>query len=175
MITAEQADYLITLPKKIIENEQVLERKNLSPKQPFIDRFYLISEEDTEFSLFLDITQSKKKAIKFTLHYQEDGADYGLLRVDYSGRHKNPETANEHVPESFKPYTGLWLDDYPGHIHYVVDGYAPLKWAIPLEIDDFPVKQINTFADITNSFSSFCKRINIQTDLIISTQSNAFL
>lgn len=174
MITAEQATYLIDLPKMFVKDDEILKRIELNPKNPFVDRFNLLSEEDDQYSFLLVANQSKKRLIKFTLFLMEDGANLGLLRVDYSGRHKNPEITNEHVPESFKPYTGKWLDDYSGHIHYVVDGFAPLQWAIPLEFDNFPVKQITTFADITVSFTAFCKMINVKTKLDINTQTNAF-
>src|SRR5690606_20877894 len=134
---------------------------------PFKGRFYLISEDDDEFSFFLDVWQSPKRTVKFSLHCQEDTANYGLLRIDYNGGHKNPEVANEHVPDAFRPYTGLWLDQYSGHIHYVVDGYKPLAWAIPLEIDSFPIKSVASFADFSNAFEAFCSSINVETNITL--------
>ena len=172
MITEEHAGYLINLPKKLIENDILLEEKLIQPQNPFKARFYLASEQEEDYSFFLDVKQSAKQTLKFTLHCQENSGDYGLLRVDFNGRHKNPEIANENVPAAFVPYTGMWLDDYPGHIHYIVNGYKPLVWAIPLEIDPFPVKQVTTFTDITAAFAAFCKVVNVQTKLLVFTQSN---
>ena len=78
------------------------------------------------------------------------------------------------MPNNFKPYIGLYLDDYPGHIHYNVDGYKNLAWAIPLDVDQFSVKNIKSNEDITNAFQQFCKTINVQTDIKIETQRELF-
>lgn len=67
------------------------------------------------------------------------------------------------VPAKFRPFAGKWLDDYVGHIHYVVDGYKPLAWAIPLDMDDFPVKELNGREDYTNTLNAFFKKINLKT------------
>ena len=92
MITAEHAQHLISLPKKMIEKDGsksiFLESKSIQFKRPLSERYYLLSEEDNDFSFFLETHQSTKNAAKFTLHCQEDGINYGILRVDYHGRHK---------------------------------------------------------------------------------------
>lgn len=175
MITSELADHLIQLPKKIVEDETVLNQKEINPSDPFQERYYMLSEDEEEFSFFLDVTQSAKNALKLTLHQHEEGINCGILRVDYEGRHKNPEEINEHVPNRFKPYAGQWLDKYNGHIHYIVDGYPPLKWAIPLDVHDFPVKRIRSKTDIINALTEFCDIINLETTLDITMQGNSFL
>ena len=172
MITSAQAKYLIELPKKLVEDDILLDNKVVSAREPFQERFYLMSETDDEFSFFIQVKQSAKRAVKVSLHCQEDNAEYGILRIDYNGRHKNPEIANEHVPASFRPFTAQWLDQYSGHIHYVVDGYRPLAWAIPLELDVFPVKKVDAFSDISTAFTEFCKTVNVQT--AITMQENLF-
>ncbi|MBK7055162.1 MAG: hypothetical protein IPH52_08925 [Leptospiraceae bacterium] len=73
------------------------------------------------------------------------------------------------VPEKFRPFTGQWLDNYPGHIHHYIEGFA-LKWAIPLELDDFPVKEIKTYDDIFLSVESFSRLINVTTKLNLEFQ-----
>ena len=171
MITSEQAKYLIELPKLIIEGEKILGEKTFSPPDPLQDRLYMVSEEDNDFSFFWVIDQRSKNSIKFTLHYQEEDANIGLLRIDYNGRHKNPEIANENVPELIKPFAGIWLDEYPGHIHFVIDGYEPLKWAIPLELDSFPIKNIINYTDIIDALKAFAKKINLRTNLQINAQT----
>ncbi|MBM4054348.1 MAG: hypothetical protein FJ264_06705 [Planctomycetes bacterium] len=77
MITQQQADYLLALPKHIIEGDSVLERKMYAPSFPVDDRLYMVSKEDDEFSFFLEITQSPKKNLKLTLHFQEEDASIG--------------------------------------------------------------------------------------------------
>ncbi|HEV7348335.1 DUF6978 family protein [Telluribacter sp.] len=174
MISEDQARYLIQLPKKLVENNELLDHKVLSPSFPFVAR-YPLSDEEEGFSFFLDVWQSAKQGIKFTLHFQENSTHYGLLRVDFNGRHKNPEIANADVPELFRPYAGCWLDDSPGHIHYVVDGYPPLAWAVPLELDPFPTKNIRDFTDITAAFQAFCMVVAVRTEITVITQSHLFV
>jgi len=175
MITSKQALYLIDLPKKIVENELVVPSKLIVQDVPFAVRINLLSEQDDEYSFLLEVSQSKRKSLKLTLHLQENEAHYGLVRIDFNGRHKNPEIATENLPLEFVPFAAAWLDEFPGHIHYVVDGYKPLAWAIPLEKDPFPIKEIQTFDDITNAFLAFCRRINIQTKITVREQKQIFI
>jgi len=131
MITAQYAKDLIDLPKKLIEENNIIDNLLFTPPEPFQKRFFMVSEDDRSLTFFLEVTQSAKNRTKFSLHCQDEDTSYGLIRVDYNGRHKNPEVVNEHVPSSFIPFAGQWLDGFPGHIHYIIDGYAPLNWAIP--------------------------------------------
>ena len=112
--------------------------------------------------LTVDIKESKKKALKISLHHQDSSTQNGLLRVDFNARHQNPADIIPTVPEKFWPFAGLWLDDYKGHIHYVVDGYKPLVWAIPLEADDFPVKELTKREDYINVLKAFFDKINLK-------------
>ena len=169
MITQQQADYLLALSKHIIEGDAVLERKMYSPSFPIDDRIYMVSKADDEFSFFLEITQSSKKNLKLTLHFQEKDASIGLLRVDFNGRHPNPEIANDKVPDIFKPFAGQWLEE--SHIHYFIEGYKPLSWAIPLKADNtFSVKDFTDASELGNIFRVFGNKINLQTVLEISIQ-----
>nr|WKN38173.1 hypothetical protein K4G66_05600 [Tunicatimonas sp. TK19036] len=171
-MNSHQVQYLIDLPKKIIDNNVLLEQKTILLKAPFQQRYPLFSEEDDTFSFFVEVFQSSKNLLKVTFHFQEDNANYGLLRVDYGGRHKNPEIANEFVPKSFHPYCGQWLSE--PHIHYSIEGYKPLAWAIPLEEDSFLVKTINSTTEISKALSTFFKKINLLTELIITVQTDVF-
>lgn len=171
MITQEQADYLLTLPKHIIEGEEVLERKKYSPSFPIDDRIYMVSKGVDEFSFFLEITQSSKNDLKLTLHFQEEDASIGLLRVDFNGRHPNPEIANDKVPDLFRPFAGQWLEE--SHIHYFVEGYKPLAWAIPLKADiTFSVKDFASTNEFRSILQAFGNKINLKTILFISIQMN---
>ncbi len=169
MITQQQADYLLGLPKHIAEGDEVLERKMYTFSFPIDDKIYMVSKSDDEFTFFLEITQSSKKNLKLTLHFQEEDASIGLLRVDFNGRHKNPEIENVNVPDIFKSYAGQWLEE--NHIHYFVEGYKPLAWAIPLNVDNtFSVKEFTDTRELGNIFRVFGNKINLQTSLEISIQ-----
>ncbi len=53
---------------------------------------------------------------------------------------------------------------------YVVDGYKPLVWAIPLENDDFPVKRIDGREDYAKTLKAFFEKINLKTNISINNQ-----
>jgi len=59
------------------------------------------------------------------------------------------------------------------HIHYYVQGYRTLQWAIPLTDASFEIKEINpndfnrTFVKIIKLFA---KTINIETKITINTR-----
>ncbi|MCR4291576.1 MAG: hypothetical protein NUV76_01720 [Candidatus Kuenenia sp.] len=169
MITQQQADYLLGLPKHIAEGDEVLERKMYTFSFPIDDKIYMVSKADDEFSFFLEITQSSKQNLKLTVHFQEEDVSIGLLRVDFNGRHLNPEIANDKVSDVFRPFAGQWLEE--SHIHYFVEGYKPLAWAIPLKEDStFSVKDFTNISEFRNIFRVFGNKINLQTILEICIQ-----
>ncbi|MBI5747739.1 MAG: hypothetical protein HZA00_01350 [Nitrospinae bacterium] len=107
--------------------------------------------------------------MKMTLHFQEEDASIGLLRVDFNGRHPNPEIANDKVPDIFKSFAGQWLEE--SHIHYFVEGYKPLAWAIPLKADNtFSVKDFSNTSEFGNILQVFGNKINLKTVLEIKFQ-----
>jgi len=171
MITQELADYLINLEKNIIENDEILDNKIYSPEFPVNDRIDLISRENDEYTFFVDIKQRKKNYLKITLHLQEIEASIGLLRIDYNGRHLNPAIVNSNVPSLFVPYAGQWIEG--DHIHYYIDGYKPLSWAIPISIDKtVNIKEYKDSSEICNILKGFFYRINLKTTLDINIQTN---
>lgn len=133
-------------------------------------RCELVSELDADF--LLEIQQSKKNSIRVSFHYQENDSKMGLLRVDYNSGHKNPEEVSNLLPEKFHPYAGKYFSNSEHHIHYHVEGYKSLAWAIPLVADDFEIKEL----DPGQSFNStlveilqlFVKVINLETKIIVN-------
>lgn len=169
-MNVQTADYLIGLDKYITLNGDWKESHLLEIQYPMKFRISLSSPDDLDQNFFVDVWESEKKALKICLHHQDDNTQYPLLRVDYNGRHKNPEEIIASVPEKFHPYAGLYLDEYPGHIHYVVEGYKTLAWAIPLEVDEFPIKELTGKEDYAETLKAFFMRINIKTSVNFSTQ-----
>lgn len=172
-ITNEQAEYLLKLPKKIVENERILNSLTINQEFPFNKRYELVSEKDEEFTFLLEIIQSKKISIRVSIHYQENDSKTGLLRIDYNGGHKNPEIITEFLPEKFHPFAGKDFSNSEHHIHYHVQGYKPLAWAIPLEIDEFDIKELNDDVNFNYTFAEiirlFAKTVNIETAITINT------
>lgn len=169
MLTAEQAQYFLQLPKKVEINGELKDRLSLTQKFPFLHRFNLISPNDDGYIFLYDIYQSKKNQFKLTLFLMEEDTKIGLLRIDYNGQHKNPEHITEKVPKILQPYVGKFFDYHEHHIHLYVEGYkTPLDWALPLTNHDFPIKNIDSPIHIIESFFNFNKIINLQTNFIIA-------
>ncbi len=169
MITAEYANYLLSLPKYIVENNSLLESKQLLIYNPLKLRFTLRSENDNTSQFLIAIKESPKKELKISLHVQENSSYLELLRIDYFSRHKNPIEILDTVPMHFRPFAGKMLNTH--HIHYVVDGYKPLAWAIPLENDDFTLKTIQNLNDVKEAVNAFFQRINCQTIITFTIQN----
>jgi hypothetical protein len=171
-ITNEQAEYLLKIPKKIVRGEELLAQLTIDQRFPFNERFELISEEDKEFTFLWEIHQNSKKTLRINLHVQENDSKIGLLRVDFNSGHKNPETINEYLPAKFHPYAGKQLSNSEHHIHYHVQGYKPLAWAIPLIDDDFEIKTLEEKGfnqTLSAIITLFAKTVNIETAITINT------
>lgn len=162
-MTEELAQYLLKLDKYVVQNGATVESYLLDIHYPMSFRLNLSTPDDSDQNLLVDIKESEKKSLKISLHHQDYNTQNGILRVDYYSRHLNPVDILDTVPEKFKPFAGKWLDDYPGHIHYVVDGYKPLAWAIPLELDDFPVIELNGRENYALTLNAFFLKINLKT------------
>ena len=171
-ISNEQAEYLLKLPKKIIGPEGLLESLTIDQQFSFYQRFEIISAKDDEFTFLLEIKQSQKKSIRVSFHHQENDTKTGLLRIDYNSGHQNPEGISEFVPKKFHPYVGKSFSNKEHHIHYHVQGYKSLAWAIPLTDDDFQIKELNRGAQLNNTLAAivnvFAKTINLETVITIN-------
>lgn len=169
-MTVELAEYLIGLEKYVIENGKLLDTFLLDIQFPMSFRLILSASDDLDQSLLINIKESEKKSLKISLHHQDNSTQNGILRIDYNGRHLNPVEVIPNLPEIFIPFAGQWLDEYPSHIHYVVNGYKPLAWAIPLDFDDFPVKELNGREDYSQILNAFFNKINLKTTITYNHQ-----
>jgi hypothetical protein len=154
----------------VVQNGDIIENYLQEIQYPVRFRLTLSSPDDLDQSLLIDIRESERKSLKISLHHQDNSTQNGLLRVDYHSRHLNPVNILDTVPERFRPFAGQWLDEYTGHIHYVVDGYRPLAWAIPLHLDDFPIKELNGREDYIISLNAFFRKINLKTTFRFNQQ-----
>lgn len=169
-MNVELAEYLIGLDKYIVENGKILDRYFLDIQFPMNFRLTLSASEDLDQNLLINVKESEKKSLKISLHHQDNSTQNGILRIDYNGRHLNPVEEIPTLPEIFRPFVGQWLDDYPSHIHYVVNGYKPLAWAMPLEFDEFPIKKLNGREDYSQILSAFFQKINLETKITYNNQ-----
>lgn len=169
-MTVELADYLIGLDKHIVNNGQTVNTFLINIDYPMKLKLSLSTPDDLDQNLIIDIKESEKKSLKINLHHQDNNTQNGVLRIDYNSRHQNPFEITQSAPERFKPFAGLWLDDYNGHIHYVVNDYKPLAWAIPLEVDDFPIKNLTAKEDYIEILQAFFDKINLKTTITYNQQ-----
>lgn len=172
IISNEQAEYLIHLKKKILQNDNVVDILNIDQAFPMNFRYELVSEDDDEFSFLWEVTQSSKNTLKISLHFQEDESKIGLLRVDYYGTHQNPFSAKEDLPEKFKPYVGKFFSYDECHVHYHVEGYKPLAWAVPIADSEMDTKEIsegNINQQMISAILDFAKIINVETKITINS------
>ncbi len=169
-MTVELAEYLLGLDKYVVHSGDTVANYLLDIQYPMSFRLTLSAPDDLDQNLLVDIKESEKKSLKISLHHQDNSTQNGLLRVDYNSRHQNPVGVLDTVPEKFRPFAGQWLDDYAGHIHYIVDGYRPLAWAIPLDFDDFPVKKLNGRENYANTLNAFFQKINLKTAIRFNHQ-----
>ncbi len=168
MITYYEGLQLLKLPKFVVEGNKrqsniVIE---INPHKRNV-RLLLEANISTVAKIrFLWNIFISNKTLKMSLHVQENKMKLGLLRIDYFGSsHKNPNFLLEHVPEIFYPYVGEIFPPEKHHVHYHVEGYPPLAWAIPIEDDDFPYKQysVENRKDIIRAFAN---KINLQTEIV---------
>lgn len=164
MFTQDEANNLIALPKLVYLDEAGQHAFLFSDKVPLQMKLDLISE-DTEYQFQLDINQSKKYSVKLSVHNQESVSNIGLVRLDFFGTHTNPVEITDKVPSIFHEYAGKYFAINEHHIHYYVEGYRELKWAIPLTADGFEIQNIKNQSDVNSAIVEFSKKINILTDL----------
>jgi len=158
MFSQDLADHLISLPKTINDGGANI---NLQDEN---SRLYLKSEDAPNYDFLVQIYSNKKKTFGISIHNQEDNSHIGLIRIDFNGGHKNPEKANEFVPNYVKKYEGHWFEN-ESHMHLYIQGYSPLAWAIPLSDSNFPIKNISDNNEYESAIIAFMNIINNKTNI----------
>lgn len=167
----KQAQYLIGVKKKILIDGKAQDEITICQKSPMRLRYELVSTENDEYAFLLQIAQSTKNMIRISLHCQDEDSKIGLIRVDYNAGHVNPEIVTENLPEIFLPYVGKRFEDEEHHVHYHVDGYKSLAWAVPIDVTDIAAREIHNDSfvnDICSAIQEFARLINLETMLYIN-------
>lgn len=168
----DEIDRLLSIEKKVIgSGKDLLDIYTIEQKYPFRERIEIGSEFDPDVRFLLEINQSSKVNVKMTLHFMENNNKVPLSRIDYYGNHVNPVEVLSSVPEFLKDYAGKFFSQ-ESHLHYHVDGYRPLAWAMPLSDTDFPIKNIGV-KDINANFAKaimeYANLVNIKTRINVQT------
>ena len=161
MLTNQEAKYLLGLDKNLLIPDQIVDLRRKS------NTLELISYQDSDYSFRLDITSNQKIILKTSIHHMESKSFIGLMRIDFKGGHHNPPEINNSLPDFLKPYADKWFKPDEPHIHFYVEGYRPLAWAMPLADTDFPVKDIIHQADLNDLITNFADKINLKSKINI--------
>lgn len=166
----EEAKHLLETPKKVMDDKgELLDSLIIEQKFPLSHKWNLVALEDVRKTFLFEAQQSTKNKLRLSFHYQEQRENVGLLRIDYHAGHRNPTDVNEFVPGVLKPYAGKLFSNTEHHIHYHVEGYPSLAWAVPLEVDSFAVKSIEDNAGMNHTIANvihlFATRISLKTEL----------
>lgn len=156
MFTNQEAEYLLDLEKVLVNPCQTIDLKNKK------NRIELISNQDSDYAFWIEITTNQKIILKTSIHHLESNSHIGLLRIDFKGGHHNPENIKDTLPEFLKLYADKWFQATEPHMHIYVEGYKPLAWAIPLTEIDFQPNEINQSSDLSDLIFNFARRINLK-------------
>ena len=169
-MTFDDALELIHLPKWVVDSEgKKVQTLSLDQKFPMQVRLYLVSEKEIVREYLVDVKQSEKMGIRLNFQLMDE-ENWGLARLDYNSNHKNPGELTNKVPEVFHSHVGE-IFERKSHLHYHVEDFSPLAWALPLdetEIDTKEVKSATMLNDFINAFNSFMTYLNVQTVITIN-------
>ncbi len=169
-MTYEEALRLVHLSKWVVDEDgKKIDSISMDQKFPMQFRLHLVSEEDFLREYLLDVKQSAKFGIRINFQVM-DKANWGLARLDYNGNHKNPDEVTDMVPEVFHPHVGEFFMQ-KSHLHFHVEDFPPLAWALPLEETEITAKKVDdaTMAgDFIEAFNSFISYLNVQTKITIN-------
>ena len=169
-MTFEEAERLIHLPKWVVnENGDRIQQLSLEQQFPMQFRLHLVSDEDYLREYVLDVKQSEKLGIRLNFQLM-DKVNSGISRLDYNGNHKNPDELTDNVPAVFHSHAGeLFIQK--SHLHFHVEDFPPLAWALPLDETEITFKNValdTVASDFIDAVYSFASYLNIQTTISIN-------
>lgn len=176
MLTFEQTNYLLALPKYIVKdgNQEPAIALNLDLQYEY--RIMLqASDNEQEYNFLLKISRGRKFTLKLSLHCQDNDSKDCIARIDYGGVHTNPTTISSTLPQQFHLYAGRVIKE--PHLHYNIDGYKIASWALPLSVVNFTPKEL-TLSDFKINFAEairgFMRLINLQSTIVIAEDTRLF-
>ncbi len=165
ILSRDEVLSLISIPKHTKERGIDLSRNKNS--------LSMHAEDNDSLTFRLHVNTSEKVQLKLSCHHDRlschhEHEDIGLIRVDFYGAHKNPETITTDTPDFLHKYVGKRFSaKEEHHVHVYVNGFG-LDWAIPVTEHEFRIKNIKNQADMANSVLEFSRLINLRTSLLIA-------
>ena len=165
----EEALRLIHLPKWVVDEDgNKIHELSLEQMYPMQFRLHLVSDDDIVREYLVDVKQSNKMGIRLNFQLM-DSVNWGLARLDYNSNHKNPDELTDKVPEMFHKHVSEYFNQ-KSHLHYHVEDFPSLAWALPLEETEIKQKVVENATmlnDFIEVFYSFISYLNIQTKITI--------
>nr|DAP59037.1 MAG TPA: hypothetical protein [Caudoviricetes sp.] len=177
MLTTSQTDYLLSLPKYVVNKDG----DKMDVVTVDIDAFYdhrillQVVNDDTISDFLLRIRRSKKYTLNLTLHVQDNESKDCIVRIDYGASHTNPTNILETLPEKFHSFAGQILHE--PHMHYNIDGYKVASWALPLSEANFSPDKLENLGFRVNfreAIYNFVQFINVQTPILVDNPNKLF-
>lgn len=178
MLTASQTDYLLSLPKYVINKDgDKMDAVTVDIDAAYDHRILLqvVDDTNTEYNFLLRIRRSKKYTLNLTLHVQDNESKDCIVRIDYGASHTNPTNVLETLPEKFHPFAGQILHE--PHMHYNIDGYKVASWALPLSEANFSPDKLENLGFRVNfreAIYNFVQLINVQTPIFVDNPNKLF-
>lgn len=171
MLTYQESLRLLNMTKKVRSKDGALVGSlEIDLKSQLDMRIDLVAEDDGAYVFQWVMRQSSKDSLKMSLHLMDGDSKDGVFRVDYNSSHLNPMDRRPDLPEVFIPYIGKHFKINEHHVHYQVEGYRSLAWALPIAETDIEKKEIRPDClseDMAEAISSFAKVAHIDVKFII--------
>lgn len=157
-----EINQLIKVSKKLDTPNQLIDLKEKKNK------VILHSVFNQKHKFMLEITSGLKFHGKASIHSLELKHREGLIRLDFKGRHTNPDNIDENVPKELIKYKSKVFNLDEPHLHVYVKGYG-IRWAIPIQETQFKDCVFSKKDDLGYILSKFAKELNISDELNIQT------
>lgn len=171
MLTYEESLRLLNMAKRVRRKDGSLAGSlEIDLKSRLDMKIDLVAEDDSAYVFQWVIRQSPKDSLKMSLHLMDGDSKEGVFRVDYNASHLNPKECRPELPEVFVPYIGRQFAMDEHHVHYQVEGYRSLAWALPIAetgIDKQEIRTDQASIDMAEAIESFAKFAHIDVKFII--------
>jgi hypothetical protein len=173
-MTFEDVQELIAKSKKLVADDgHQLNSYYLEQSVPLNVVLNLTDTETEKLKFRIDVTQSPKVGYKISFHMMDANGYIGLSRLDVNGlAHTNPKEVTDKVPDFLKSHASERINT--SHLHYYVEDYETLAWALPLaDVDNENMKDISTTTtnlsvDIVNALAGFLSYIHVETKITVN-------
>lgn len=176
LMTFEEVQELLGKSKKLVADDgQLMDAYYLDQKVPLTIKFDLTDTETQKLKFRLAVQQSSKIGYKINFHMMDVNGYIGLSSLDINGSHWNPIEITDKVPGFVAGHASEHI--ITSHLHYYVEGYKPLAWALALSdtkndlLKDVSTTSTHIHVDVISSLLGYLKYLNVATKFTINTMA----